>query len=397
MVRKTGVLLAFVIVIVVIVVAFVVLREVTRANQSTPQTLAINIDVQKVVDGVDQPTFVGNAGDGSGRLFIVEKTGRIQIFNKGQLAATPFLDISSLVDSSANERGLLSVAFHPDYKTNGLFYVYYTGENGDVTIARYKVSSSPDVADPQSARILLTVPHPRGNHNGGQLAFGPDGYLYAGLGDGGGGGDPDHNGQTPKTLLGKLLRIDVNSGDPYGIPADNPFATNKQGAPEVWAYGLRNPWRFSFDSATGDLYIADVGQNLYEEVDVQPAKSPGGLNYGWNIMEATHCYSPSDGCNKNGLVLPVTEYTHGDDGCSISGGYVYRGKQFKELVGTYFFADYCSGKIWGMQANGSNSWKTGELMKGVGGISSFGQDEAGEIYVCDLNKGIIYHLVEKAA
>ena len=384
-------------VLVVVVSALLIVHVVTRANQNNSQNLGINIDVQKVIDGIDQPTFVANAGDGSGRIFIVEKTGRIRILNNGQLAATPFLDVSGLIDSGQSERGLLSVAFHPDYKTNGLFYVYYTATGGDVTIARYKVSSNPDVADPNSAKILLTVTHQRINHNGGQLEFGPDGYLYAGLGDGGGGGDPDHNGQNPKTLLGKLLRLDVNTGDPYGIPADNPFATNKQGAPEVWAYGLRNPWRFSFDSATGDLYIADVGQNLYEEVDVQKAKTAGGLNYGWNTMEATHCYSQSVGCNQDGLILPVTEYAHGDDGCSITGGYVYRGKQFKDLVGTYFFSDFCSGKIWGMQQDGTSTWKVAQLMSSVGGISSFGQDEAGEIYVCDLNKGIVYHIVEKAS
>jgi glucose/arabinose dehydrogenase len=314
----------------------------------------------------------------------------------GQLINVPFLDISSLVNSSANERGLLSVAFHPDYKSNGLFYIYYTGSNGEVTIARYKVSSNPDVADPNSAKILLTVTHDRSNHNGGQLAFGPDGYLYAGLGDGGGGGDPDHNGQNPKTLLGKLLRLDVNSGDPYSIPTDNPFATNGRGRPEVWAYGFRNPWRFSFDSATGDLYIADVGQNAYEEVDVQKAKTAGGLNYGWNAMEGLHCYSPSSGCDQSGLILPVAEYSH-SDGCSITGGYVYRGKQFPHLVGTYFYSDYCSGNIWGMQLGNANSWNTAELMSGVGSISSFGQDEAGEIYIADLSKGVIYHLVEQTS
>src|ERR1041385_8750722 len=256
MIRKTGLM------IVSIVTVVVSISTAVYAKQATAQALSnIAIDVQKVVDGLDQPTFVGNAGDGSGRIFIVEKAGKILILNQGKLADTPFLDITSIVNSGENERGLLSVAFHPDYKTNGFFYVYYTAMTGDVTIARYKVSSSPDVADANSAKIIMTISHPIGNHNGGQLAFGPDGYLYIGVGDGGSEGDPNHNGQNQSVLLAKLLRIDVNNGDPYGIPSDNPYATNGQGSPEIWTYGLRNPWRFSFDSATGDLYIGDVGQD----------------------------------------------------------------------------------------------------------------------------------------
>ncbi|MEP7287122.1 MAG: PQQ-dependent sugar dehydrogenase [Chloroflexota bacterium] len=383
--------------IVLVVLVIVLMTGMTIGTQqpASAQSTAVGnlkIGLQPFLDGFDNPTGISNANDGSGRLFIVQKAGSIIIVRDGKKVATPFLDITSLIDSGQSERGLLSVAFHPKYKDNGLFFVYYTAPGGDVTIARYKVSSNPDVADPGSAKILLTQVHPRINHNGGQVMFGPDGYLYMGLGDGGGGGDPDRNGQNPKTLLGKLLRLDVDNGDPYGIPADNPFATNKAGGrPEVWAIGLRNPWRFSFDRGTGDLYIADVGQNDFEEVDVVKAGNTGLLNFGWNTTEGLHCYPAGAQCDQSKFIQPVAEYDH-SLGCSISGGFVYRGAAYPVLRGTYFYSDYCSGRIWGLQqANGS--WQSAILMQGAGSVSTFGEDEAGELYVADLSKGTISKLV----
>jgi glucose/arabinose dehydrogenase len=356
----------------------------------------LKIDLKQAATGFLLPTVITNAGDGSGRMFIVQKKGLISILKNGQKAGQPFLDITSLVNSDANERGLLGLAFHPKYKNNGQFYVYYTAEDGRIVVAGYKVSSNPDVADPNSGKTLLTVPHPRSNHNGGQLAFGPDGFLYMGLGDGGGGGDPDRNGQNPNTLLAKILRIDVDKGDPYGIPDSNPFADRKAGRPEVWTMGMRNPWRFSFDRATGDLYIGDVGQDMYEEIDVQKAGSPGALNYGWNIMEALHCYpDASQQCNTTGFVLPVAEYSH-SLGCSVTGGYVYRGKQYPRLVGTYFYGDYCSGRLWGLQPTADGKWNSAELLKSSAQISTFGEDEAGEVYAADLTTGTIFQLVDAA-
>src|SRR5260221_1288916 len=368
-----------------------------QAETGSPLPLdQIKVTVQVFSKDFNQPTFITSAHDGSNRIFVVEKTGRILILRDGAILPEAFLDISNLVDSSASERGLLSIAFHPEYKTNGLFYIYYTARGGTLTIAQYKVSANPDLADTQSARIMLQVVHQRINHNGGQLEFGPDGYLYAGLGDGGGGGDPDLNGQNPKTLLGKLLRLDVNNGTPYGIPADNPFVSNKQGRPEVWAYGLRNPWRFSFDRTTNDLYIADVGQDNYEEVDIQKAGTPGGLNYGWHTMEGLHCYAPNQGCDQTGLVLPVVEDDHSGGNCSITGVYVYRASAFPHLQGTYFFSDYCSGHVWAMQ-QGASGWKALQVIQQVGNVSTFGEDEAGELYLADISSGTIYHLVESAS
>ena len=261
---------------------------------------------------------------------MVEKGGRIRIISGGNLRAEPFLDISSLVLSRGSEQGLFAIAFHPDYRTNGIFFVHYSDQVGDTVIARYRVSSDPNRADPASGTKILGVDQPASNHNGGQIAFGPDGYLYIGLGDGGGAGDPQGNGQNRASLLGKILRLDVDRGEPYAIPSDNPFRTTAGARPEIWALGLRNPWRFSFDRTTGDLFIADVGQGVVEEVDFQPATSKGGENYGWNSMEGSRCYKPATGCNRNGLVLPVAEYDH-DLGCSITGGFRYRGQTVPSL------------------------------------------------------------------
>jgi glucose/arabinose dehydrogenase len=360
-------------------------------------TASPTIDLEKVGDGFSIPVYLTHPGDGSGRLFVVEKAGTIRELKAGKPVDPAFLDITPLVRSQENERGLLGLAFHPDYKTNGLFYVYYTDQTGQLTIARYQVSASnPDQADPNSAKILLQVKHTLGNHNGGSLLFGPDGYLYFGMGDGGGAGDPFKNGQNTKVLLGKISRIDVNSGDPYGIPKDNPFADGKDGnRPEIWEYGLRNPWRFSFDRKTGDLYIADVGQDSYEEVDFVKAGSPGGLDFGWSIMEGLHCFK-ADSCDQTGLTLPILEYGH-DKGCSIIGGYVYRGTKFPDLQGIYFHSDYCSSRIWGVQQTSDGKWASTELSSGRGlAVSSFGQGEDGELYMLDSNSGSIYHLIGKS-
>jgi glucose/arabinose dehydrogenase len=356
-----------------------------------------------VVSGLSGPVGLANAGDGSGRLFIVQQSGQIRIWNGAQLLGTPFLDISSLVgpcSGGCGERGLLGLAFHPSYRTNGFFYVYYTRvgngtiQAGDIQVARYHVSSNPNVADAASGLVLLTIPHSsQTNHNGGQLAFGSDGYLYIGVGDGGGGGDPAGNGQNTNALLGKLLRIDVDSdgfptdsGRNYAVPAGNPFARGG-GAPEVWAYGLRNPWRFSFDRTTHDLYIGDVGQNLWEEVDFQPAGSAGGQNYGWNCREGRHPYSTSSSCGAVTSVDPVLEYDHSSSGgCSIIGGFVYRGRPASSLLtGNYLYGDFCSGHLWrGIPPGGGGAWTSQQLpLPTTSSLTSFGQGETGRLYLAN--------------
>ena len=337
-----------------------------------------------VADGLIRPVGIQNAGDGSGRLFILEQMGRILIYDHGRVSPTPFLNIIDEVGSSGNEQGLLGLAFHPRYAENGQFFVNYTDRNGNTVIARFHVSDDPNVADPASETPLLHVDQPFPNHNGGMLAFGPDGYLYAGLGDGGSGGDPLGNGQNTKVLLGKILRLDVDSGNPYAIPADNPFGS------EVWAYGLRNPWRFSFDRATGDLWIGDVGQNAWEEIDFLPAGSPGGANFGWNLIEGSHPYS---GDAQPGLILPVAEYSHAEGGCSVTGGTVYRGAALPEWQGIYLYGDYCSGKVWGL-IRSTGGWQSRVQFDTGFSISSFGVDEAGEVYIANL-QGSIHRLERK--
>lgn len=348
------------------------------------------IDLQQVVTGLSQPVHLTHAGDGSGRLFIVEQRGSIRVVRGGKLLPVPFLDISRLV-RSGGEQGLLSVAFHPRYAANGLFYVNYTDRAGDTVVARYAVSANPDRADAASALVVLTIAQPYPNHNGGQLQFGPDGTLYIGMGDGGSAGDPHGHGQNPNSLLGKMLRIDVNV-PPYAVPKTNPFVGPGPPLDEIWALGLRNPWRFSFDRQSGDLYIADVGQNSQEEVNVQPAGSRGGENYGWNIMEGAACFSPPSGCSRAGLTMPVATYRTGEN-CSITGGYVYRGTQVGSLIGTYIFGDYCSGRIWGLRKSDRGEWAMRELLDTPLRISSFGEDEAGELYIVD-HGGAIYRLRE---
>jgi glucose/arabinose dehydrogenase len=346
------------------------------------------IALSQVASGLAQPVQITHAADGSDRLFVLERTGVIRILRNGVIDATPFLDISGLVNSSGPEQGLLGLAFPPDYSNRGHFYLYYTDHAGvgDSVLARYRLSADPDVADPASAETLLRLAQPFTNHNGGQLAFGPDGYLYLGLGDGGSGGDPLGNAQNPASLLGKLLRIDVEAGvAPYAIPADNPFGN------EIWATGLRNPWRFSFDRLTGDLYIGDVGQNAFEEVNFQPAAGPGGQNYGWVRMEGMHCYTGL-GCDQAGLTLPVAEYSHADGNCSITGGHVYRGAQYPSLQGIYLYGDFCSGQLWGLR-QGVAGWENQHLLNSGLNLSTFGEDESGNLYVADYGSGNLYRIV----
>lgn len=340
-----------------------------------------------------KPVFVTHANDGSGRLFIVEQGGRILVAENGRVRAAPFLNLRKKINTDGSERGLLSMAFHPDYQNNGIFFVDYTAKpDGATVIERYQVSSDPNVADETSGRVILTFEQPEENHNGGMLAFGPDGYLYIGSGDGGGGGDrhgPIGNGQNLNTLLGKILRIDVNA-DTYTIPATNPFVGRADARPEIWAYGLRNPWRFSFDRATGDLYIGDVGQGDFEEIDFQPASSSGGENYGWRLMEGKHCFNPSQNCDDGTLVQPIAEYSH-DFGCSVTGGYVYRGQKYAWLDGQYLFADYCTGIVWATARDADGAWHTRRVGTFDDTISSFGEDETGEMYIVG-HGGAVYTL-----
>ena len=352
---------------------------------------AAEVRLAEVADGLDDPVYLTHAGDGSGRSFVVEQAGRVRVLGDGGLEGAPYLDISGIV-RSGGERGLLSIAFHPGYARNGLLYVNYTDRDGDTVVARYAVSSDAGRVDPASASEVIAVGQPYGNHNGGQIQFGPDGYLYIGTGDGGWAGDPRNRAQNPRSLLGKMLRLDVDSAAPYSVPPDNPFAAAEGAAPEIWAMGLRNPWRFSFDRRTGDLYIGDVGQNKWEEIDVQPAASRGGENYGWRIMEGAHCFHPATGCARPGLSLPVYEYSQAQ-GCSVTGGYVYRGRALPDLAGTYVFADYCAGTIWGLARDAAGDWTRTTLLETNFPISSFGEDEAGELYVLDYSAGRVLKLV----
>lgn len=355
---------------------------------------AQDVVLQPLVAGLDQPVALTHAGDV--RLFITQQTGTVVIDDALGLRATPFLDIRSIV-LSGGERGLLSVAFHPRYRENGLFFVYYTNLNGNIVIARYKVSATdPDLAGASSGTILLTIPHPTfANHNGGQLQFGPDGYLYIGTGDGGSGGDPNNHGQDLTQLLGKILRVDVDHGSPYAIPSSNPFTQHAGARGEIWAYGLRNPWRFSFDRENGDLWIGDVGQDAYEEVDLQPATSIGGEDYGWRKMEGLHCFNPTTNCADPSFTMPVIEYAHTQGACSINGGYRYRGTQIPSLRGAYLYGDYCTGSIWSAVPVGA-IWTSTRLFTTTIRISSFGEDVSGELYVLDVAKGAVYKVVARS-
>ena len=352
---------------------------------STPEpSFPSSLTLTQVATGLDNPVAVVNAGDGSDRLFVVEKEGVIKIVRNGVVSATPFLDITGLVNSAGSEQGLLGLAFSPDFATNRSFYVNYTNNTGvgNTVVARYTAGSNPELADPASGTEILSIVQPFTNHNGGQLAFGPDGFLYIGTGDGGGEGDPQGNGQKTTTLLGKILRIDVSGPAPYAIPAGNH-------SEEIWALGLRNPWRFSFDRSTGDFYLADVGQAQVEEIDFQSAATGAGANYGWNLMEGSRCFD-NPGCSSTGLTLPVAEYLHADGNCSVTGGHVYRGAN-QDLQGIYLYGDFCSGRIWGLRKNGA-SWANQLLTDTTFSISTFGQDEAGEVYLADYTAGNLYRI-----
>jgi len=341
-----------------------------------------------VAEGLDAPLFV-TAPAGDARLFVVEQGGRIRVIKGGRVLPAPFLDITART-RAGGERGLLGLAFHPDYAKNGAFFVNFTDLEGDTHVERFRVSNDPDRADAASAQLVVKVEQPYSNHNGGMIAFAPDGKLWIGMGDGGSGGDPQGHGQNRRSLLGKMLRLDVDRATPYAIPPDNPFANGREGRAEIWATGLRNPWRFSFDRGSDLVYVADVGQNKWEEVDIADARTPG-LNYGWNLREGAHPYG-APRVTAERLVEPAAEYSH-SDGCSVTGGYVYRGRALgASLQGAYFFADYCSGWLrsfrWdGARATDRRQWRVGEL----GNVTSFGEDAAGELYVTSSN-GRVYRL-----
>jgi glucose/arabinose dehydrogenase len=353
----------------------------------------VRLSLRPVVGGLDSPLLVTHAGDGSGRLFVVERGGHVHVVRRGRVLPEPFLDLSGQVTSSGGlgEQGLLGLAFHPEYARNGRLFVNYTDRSGDTVVAEYRVSrQDPNRANPGSARNVLQVDQPFRNHNGGNVIFGPDGYLYVGMGDGGSGGDPNGNGQRLDTLLGKLLRIDVDGRRPYGIPPDNPFRGRESARPEIWGYGLRNPWRFSFDEEAGRLWIGDVGQGSREEIDRVRA-GRGGVNYGWNIMEGDLCFQPPQGCDASGLVRPISVYPTGI-GCAVVGGFVYRGSRFPVLRGGYLFGDTCNGMIWGLRADGPSPQRPVPLLDTGHILSSFGVDEAGELYVTDLEGGAVYRV-----
>ncbi len=358
--------------------------------QNRPQLVLKN-----VVQGLSRPVAIASAGDA--RLFVCEQRGRIIVIDEqGQRLSTPFLDIETQVQDGSNEQGLLGLAFHPDFSNNGYFFVSYTISNGSSRLSRFEVNpNNANLALTNSEKVLLDVPQPYDNHNAGDVAFGPDGFLYYTMGDGGLGNDPDLNGQDLKTLLGSILRLDVDNGDPYGIPANNPFINDTSARDEIWSWGWRNPWRFSFDQQTGDMWVADVGQNAREEVSVELAGTAGGLNYGWRCLEGTRntnlCNSlpPAEG--------PVYEYTHSSgEGQSITGGYVYRGDDHPNLQGHYVFGDYVSGRVWTLFSNNNGGYDTtaqGELFGGAQ-LSAFGQGHDGELYVAARREGAIYQLVD---
>lgn len=373
-----------------LVLLFLVL--VTACKSIADNNPLVPVELQ-LVGTFASPVYLTSPPNDTARRFIVEQAGRVRISRHDTTLARAFLDLRGRI-SSGDERGLLSLAFHPLYATNGRFYVYFTDSNGDIRVVRYNVSSDPDSADEATADTVLKVAHPgQANHNGGQLQFGNDGMLFVGTGDGGGGGDPDENAQNKHALLGKILRLDVNGASGYTIPSTNPFATDTSGAPEVWSYGLRNPWRFSFDRQTGDLYIGDVGQGDWEEVNVATValQRGRGANYGWNIMEGNHCY-PTGPCNTAGLVTPFVEYSHAFGACTVVGGYVYRGSAIPELDGHYFYADFCNGAVTSFKLPNPVTINWTSLLRPGNNVSSFGQDAKGELYIMQLGGGV-YRIV----
>lgn len=354
-----------------------------------------DVGFEPVAEGFDQPVDLAHAHDGSGVLYIAEKPGTIRRIVDSERVDEPFLDITDRVGSSGYEQGLLGLAFPPNYADSRVFYVNYTDLDGNTVVSRFHVADN-DLADPASEEVILTQVQPFPNHNGGQLKFGPDGYLYIGLGDGGSGGDPEGNGQALDTWLGKILRLEVDpsivpAGEPYAIPEDNPLIDQEGALPEIYAYGLRNPWRFSFDAETGDLLIADVGQDQVEEINLLPVNPDGALNFGWSITEGLDCFSSAE-CDTAGITLPILTYTHAEGGCSVTGGEVYYGENLTDLYGTYIFADFCSGLVWQGVRGDDGTWTMSAPVQSGLAISSFGVDEAGEVYVLDLNSGIIYRM-----
>ena len=384
--RFTGILLAF------FIIATGSLAIAAQAPAFDPTTF--DVGLEPVAEGFEAPLYATHAGDD--RLFVLEQAGTIRIVEEGNVVETPFLDITDRVGSDASERGLLGLAFAPNYAETGLFYVNYTDLDGNTVVSRFATSDERGIADPDSEEVVLTQEQPYPNHNGGIIAFGPDNYLYIGLGDGGGQGDPEGNGQRLDTWLGKILRIEVDpaytGGEPYVVPEDNPFVTDSGARPEIWAYGLRNPWRFSFDRETGGLWIGDVGQNEYEEISMLPV-GEGGANLGWNIVEGPECYA-EPGCDPGEVTGPVFSYTHSSGaGCSVTGGYVSRGEEFAALNGVYVLADYCTGLIWGGGIDASGEMVFSEPVDTGLNISSFGEGVNGELYLTDITGGTVYELV----
>jgi len=358
----------------------------SSAAQTAFDPARVELGLEEIANGFQAPVFVGHAGDGSGRVFVVEKGGRVRT-----LDGSVFLDISDRVNARGSEQGLLGLAFHPDFEQNGLLYVAYTDADGNHAISRF--SAQGDSADPASESFVMQVEDPASNHNGGMLAFGPDGYLYIAFGDGGGAGDSYGNGQNAGTLLGKLLRVDVDGGEPYVVPDDNPFVGQENVRGEIFSYGLRNPWRFSFDRETDDLYIGDVGQNRFEWLHVRPAGEQGGENFGWPILEGRSCFR-SEGCDRSGITEAVVDYPH-SEGCSVVGGYVYRGQQYPALRGGYVLGDYCSGNMW-IMSRAADGWTLTPALQAESGLSSFGEDEAGELYMSNLRTGVIFRVTGTA-
>jgi glucose/arabinose dehydrogenase len=360
-----------------------------------PPEGTVPVGLEQVAFGLAFPLYVTSPPGDTSRLFVVEQGGGIRVVKNGSLLPTPFLNLSDRV-SAIGEQGLLGLAFDPQYASTGRFLVHYTDIQGDTRVTSFHVSPDPDVADVASEQVVLTADQPFPNHNGGQILFGPDGFLYLGLGDGGAGGDPQGRGQDLSDLLGSILRVDVQSGSPYTVPQDNPFVGTPGAAPEVWSYGLRNPWRFSFDRSTGDLYIADVGQERWEEVDVvTSAEGAGkGINFGWNVMEGAHCYA-HDPCAQFGLAIPVLEYSH-SQGCSITGGYVYRGTAIPALQGHYFYADFCQGWVRSFRYSDGRPTEQADWpsLRPGGNVTSFGEDAKGELYVLSTNGGV-YRIVPR--
>jgi glucose/arabinose dehydrogenase len=369
----------------------------TSTKAPEPSPLVPVIQPQLYAEGFTRPTTIAFTDDPTDkRLFVTEGQGTIRIVNgDGKLAADPLLDIKPQV-LDKGEMGLLGLAFHPDFKKSGYFYVNYIDKGQNTIISRFKVSKQTGLADPASEKVLIKLKQPYPNHNGGILMFGPDGYLYIGLGDGGSSGDPDNRAQNKGDLLGKILRIDVDHGDPYATPASNPFKGQSAAKPEVWAYGLRNPWRLSFDRTTGDMFIADVGQNKYEEIDFQKASSKGGENYGWRCYEGLHEFN-TEGCQPAGsYVAPILEYDHADKRCSVTGGFIYRGTVYPAMQGKYFYADICGGQLYYAAPKKDGKWQETLAASTQLHISTFGEDAAGELYATDIETGKLYHLTDTA-